>query len=58
MAQIAGVLTAVGLIVLALWWHAATIRRWERETDLFNAWSGCDMTVDEYRAWMTRHQKR
>ena len=40
------------LVGWMLWRHACTIRRWERDTALFNAWSGCDMSVADYRAWI------
>ena len=50
----AAVLTTLVAMVMLLWWRAGTIRRWERETELWNAWSGCHMSVEEYRAWMTQ----
>jgi hypothetical protein len=49
-----GVLIALILVTGMLWRYAATVRRWERDTALFNAWSGCHMTVEEYRAWRDR----
>ena len=49
-----GVLIAMTLVTGMLWRYAATVRRWERDTALFNAWSGCHMTVEEYRAWRDR----
>ena len=53
--KVFSVILAVSLILVLLWRNAATVRRWEREAALWNAWSGCQMTTAEYRAWRGDH---
>ena len=47
-----GVLFSLTLVVMMLWRWAYYARRWERDAALWNAWSGTNMTTEEYRRWI------
>ena len=48
----AGVLFSLTMVVGMLWRHAYYARRWERDCDIWNNYSGTNMTTGEYKRWI------